>query len=126
MLVFVQGQVCLFLGVSGYELRSGEVGKSGGFRELSLEYQTEELGFGMRGKVERMFLRWEGDVEAGAGDGGLGRTLSTMQTRHQLGNSASGFSELQIQAPLTSGFQKWVWKKPEDHAEAGSTGVVVH
>lgn len=32
----------------------------------------------------------------------------------------SWLSELQIPTPLTSGFQKWVWKKPEENAEAGS------
>lgn len=42
--------VCLG-GVFGYESRSGEVKISGGCRELSLEYQTKELGFGMKGKV---------------------------------------------------------------------------
>ena len=40
----------LFLGVIGYELKSGGVGRSGGFREHSLEYQTGELGPGMRGE----------------------------------------------------------------------------
>ena len=40
----------MFLGVIGYELKSGGVGRSGGFREHSLEYQTGELGPGMRGE----------------------------------------------------------------------------
>lgn len=48
---FFKVKLVCFGGVFGYELRSGEVKISGGCRELSLEYQTKELGFGMKGKV---------------------------------------------------------------------------
>lgn len=82
------------------------MGRRGGFRKLSLEHHNEGLALV---RAAKQGWNFSGETETG-----VGQRLSNMQTRHQPWNPASGFSVLQIQVPLTSGFQKYLWSGKEE------------
>lgn len=98
---------------------------SGGCRELSLEYQTKELGFGMKGKVGlEPFQRGKVMLNLVPGEECLTRRPdisrgTLFQVVQESRSKPHSCQMLEAGANVEE-------KKPEHHAEGGSAGLGVH